>query len=87
MGSGGAPASESSVSWINAWTRVLSNPIGTSETPAGWTPGPQRDDAKREHPCLVPYEALTEADRDADRQTAMAALRALLALGFEIRRP
>ena len=25
----------------------------------GWTYGPKRDDAKKEHPCLVPYEAVS----------------------------
>jgi hypothetical protein len=52
----------------------------------GWTLGPQRDDVRREHPCLVEYDALSDADRDADRVTAMAAVRALVALGFEVRR-
>jgi hypothetical protein len=52
----------------------------------GWTYGRQRDDARRVNPCLVGYDALSETDREADRVTAMAAMRALIALGFEIRR-
>ena len=26
----------------------------------GWTYGPERDDAKKHHPCLVPYNELPE---------------------------
>lgn len=40
---------------------------------AGWTYGPQRDDARRLHPDLRPWEELSEADREKDR----AAIRAI----------
>ena len=50
----------------------------------GWTYGPERDDAKKEHPDLVPYEALAESEKTYDRQTAMQTLRAILALGYWI---
>lgn len=35
----------------------------------GWRHGPTRDDARRRHPCLVPWEALSEADRQKDRNS------------------
>jgi len=33
----------------------------------GWTLGPVRDDAKKEHPLLVPYAELPEAQKLKDR--------------------
>ena len=53
----------------------------------GWTIGPQRDDVRKEHPCLVPYDQLPEDEKESDRQTTLATLRGLMTLGFEIRQP
>jgi hypothetical protein len=50
----------------------------------GWTFGPERDDAERQHPCLVPYAQLPERERDYDRTMVMGSIRAMLALGFTI---
>ena len=50
----------------------------------GWRYGPGRDDEKKEHPGLVPYEALPESEKDYDRATAMNALKLILKLGFRI---
>jgi hypothetical protein len=50
----------------------------------GWTYGPRRDDALREHPCLVPYEALPEAEKEYDRALALETLKVILALGYRI---
>ena len=33
----------------------------------GWTYGEQRDDKKKTHPCLVPYEELPEEEKEYDR--------------------
>lgn len=51
-----------------------------------WTYGEQRDDKKRTHPCLVPYEELPDAEREYDRQTAVQTLKLILKLGFKIHR-
>lgn len=51
---------------------------------AGWSYGPQRDDARKLHPCLVPYAELPESEREHDRLTAIGALKAILALGYRI---
>lgn len=53
----------------------------------GWRWGPARDDARREHPCLVPYEALPEEEREYDRRTALETVRLILALGYRIVSP
>jgi ryanodine receptor 2 len=50
----------------------------------GWTLGPHRDDAKQQHPCLVPYEELPEREKLVDRHTATEVLKAIVALGFRI---
>ena len=52
----------------------------------GWTWGPERDDALKRHPCLVPYEELPESERDYDRATALNTLKLILSLGFKIQR-
>ena len=53
----------------------------------GWRLGPHRDDEQKQHPNLVPYEQLQEAERNYDRQTAMEAVKALLAMGYTIQPP
>ncbi len=52
----------------------------------GWTYGPQRDDAKKHHPCLIPYEDLPESEKEYDRKTAGEVLKAILVLGCVIHR-
>ena len=50
----------------------------------GWTLGEVRDDAKRTHPCLIPYEELSEEEKDYDRRTSQATLQFIIDQGFEI---
>lgn len=50
----------------------------------GWTYGPERNDALKHHPCLVPYEDLPEVEKDYDRDTALGTLKLICKLGFEI---
>jgi len=52
----------------------------------GWTYGPKRDDAARRHPDLVPYSQLPDTEKEYDRQTAMEALKAIIALGYSIKK-
>src|SRR5215210_4120548 len=53
----------------------------------GWRYGPVRDDARKEHPGLVPYEELSEAEKQYDRTTALETLKALLFLGYRLEAP
>lgn len=53
----------------------------------GWSYGPHRDDLKKEHPNLVPYEQLSESEKQYDRQTALQSIKALLAMGYTIQPP
>ena len=50
----------------------------------GWTYGSVRNDALKQHPDLVPYEDLTEGEREYDRATAMNSIKLLLKLGYKI---
>ncbi|MGD0262410.1 MAG: RyR domain-containing protein [Verrucomicrobiota bacterium] len=50
----------------------------------GWTLGPRRDDALKQHPCLVPYAELPESEKRYDREAATGTLKAILALGYRI---
>lgn len=52
----------------------------------GWRYGPRRDDARKEHPGLVPYGDLDESEKEYDRRTALETLKAVLALGYRITR-
>ena len=53
----------------------------------GWKHGPRRDDQKKEHPCLVPYEQLPESEKVYDRNAAMETLKVIVALGYRIEKP
>jgi len=50
----------------------------------GWTYGPSRDDARKLHPCLVPFEELSDADQAHDRAMIAEILKAAIALRFRI---
>jgi len=50
----------------------------------GWRWGASRDDQRKEHPCLVPYEELPESEKQYDRNTAMETLKAIVAMGYRI---
>ena len=52
----------------------------------GWQYGPQRDDDKLLHPCLLPYEELPESEREYDRHTSQETLKMIIAAGFAITR-
>ena len=50
----------------------------------GWTYGSVRDDAKKETPCLVPYNELPESEKEYDRNTAMETLKLIIKMGYSI---
>jgi hypothetical protein len=52
----------------------------------GWTVGKQRDDEKREHPGLIPYEELPETEKKYDRITSLEIIKTIIALGYSIRK-
>ena len=50
----------------------------------GWTYGIKRDEVSKTHPCLVPYTALTESEKNYDRITATQTLKIIIKSGFKI---
>ena len=50
----------------------------------GWAYGEIRDDVRKTHPCLVPYEELPESEKEYDRYTSIEKLEFILTQGFEI---
>jgi hypothetical protein len=50
----------------------------------GWKYGHKRDDRKKEHPCLVPYENLPESEKEHDRIVVKELLKTIILLGFRI---
>lgn len=51
---------------------------------AGWISGIKRNDNTKVHPCIMPYEDLPEAEKNYDRETALASLKLIYKLGFKI---
>lgn len=52
----------------------------------GWTYGPERDDAAKKHPCLVPYNRLSEEEKVYDRNTSIETLKFIISRGFVIKK-
>lgn len=50
----------------------------------GWTYGEMRNDLEKKHPCLVPYEELSEEEKAYDRNTSIETIKLILKLGFKI---
>ena len=51
----------------------------------GWTYGPERNDALKQHPCLIDYDELPESEKEYDRNTAMETLKMIIKLGWRIK--
>jgi len=51
----------------------------------GWRYGPRRNDNDKEHPDLVPYVELPEPEKEYDRKTVVEALKAIIALGYDVK--
>ncbi len=50
----------------------------------GWRYGKERNDLKKTHPDLVHYDALSEGEKQYDRNMAIGAIRALHHLGYRL---
>ncbi len=55
-----------------------------NRTDEGWSYGPERNDAKKETPDMLPYCNLPESEKQYDREMAMQTLKLAKKLGFEI---
>lgn len=52
----------------------------------GWKWGPERNDQKRTHPCLIPYDELPESEKEYDRGTVTQTIKMILYLGYKIQK-
>ncbi len=52
----------------------------------GWTCGPKRNDERKQHPDLVPYDQLPESEREYDRNSARETIKAIISLGFNLQK-
>lgn len=50
----------------------------------GWCYGEERNDILKQHPCLVPYNQLSEDEKEFDRNTAQETIKLIVKLGFNI---
>ncbi|MDR1003045.1 MAG: Ryanodine receptor Ryr [Oscillospiraceae bacterium] len=50
----------------------------------GWRYGEKRDDEQRLHPCLVPYDELSEEEKEYDRHTSLETLKCIVKMGYKI---
>ena len=67
-----------------AMARNVHEVWATGRIAGGWTYGPKRDDALKQHPGLVPYDELSEEEKDYDRRTSQETLRFIMKQGFKI---
>ena len=69
---------------VEAMAKNVHDVWAESRISQGWTYGPERNDALKTHPCLVPYEELPEVEKAYDRDTAVGTLKLICKLGFKI---
>ena len=69
---------------VEAMAKNVHDVWAKSRMDQGWTYGPERNDALKQHPCLVAYEDLPEVEKAYDRDTAVGTLKLIQKLGFTI---
>jgi ryanodine receptor 2 len=50
----------------------------------GWRFGPGRNDKAKIHPDLVPYDELSDSEKEYDRRSVVETLKAIITLGYRI---
>lgn len=50
----------------------------------GWSYGQKRNDSLKQHPCLIPYQELSNEEKLYDRDSAVETLKLIIKLGFKI---
>lgn len=55
-----------------------------SRVSQGWKYGPNRNDDLKTHPSIIPYEQLSEQEKQYDRDTALSAIKFIVNEGFKI---
>lgn len=50
----------------------------------GWTVGPVRSDELKQHPSIKPYAELSESEKQLDRASVRATVKAIQSLGYQV---
>lgn len=50
----------------------------------GWRYGPWRDEERKQNPTLIPYDKLSEAEKNYDRELVKETIKAALLLGYDV---
>lgn len=53
----------------------------------GWAYGETKDAGKKTTPLLVPYNGLSESEKQYDRNTAIETLKMIIKIGYRIEKP
>ena len=73
---------------LNGFVEVISKNVhevwAQTRISQGWTYGTERNDELKQHPCLIPYEQLSEEEKEYDRNTAIGTLKLIMSMGFKI---
>ena len=69
---------------IESLASVLHDVWARQRLDQGWKYGPVRDDNEKTHPDLVPYAALSEQEKEYDRQSAIQTIKGIMALNYVI---
>lgn len=69
---------------VEALARRVHEAWMRSRAEQGWQYGSQRNDKRRLHPCLVPYDDLLENEKEIDRATVRAVLEAIEQDGYNL---
>ena len=52
----------------------------------GWAYGAERDDVKKLHPDMIPYNLLPESEKEYDRQMAINTIKLVKKLGWDLKK-
>ena len=69
---------------IETLAKNVHNQWMTIRLSEGWKLGKERNDKKKEHPSLIPYDELSEVEKEYDRQTVIVTLKYLDDKGYDI---
>ena len=50
----------------------------------GWKYGTNRDDLNKTTPCLIPYNELSDLEKEYDRKTSIETIKLIIKLGYKI---
>ena len=75
---------ESLTPLVEALAENVHNTWAKGRMDEGWACGPVRDDARKQHPCLVPYSDLPESEKAYDRATAISTLKFICKQGYNL---